>query len=70
MQGYTNTKPAHAERIVFSGGEEIENTDIMFFDDFIIVSSGKGAPTFYNKRLIDKIVGVDENRPNAKISTW
>ena len=72
MQGYkyTSSKPIHVNRIVFSNGEEISNTDIMFFDDFIIVAHDTGAPTFYNKSLVDKMEGVEANSSGQKLGAW
>ena len=67
MQKFTSTIPAHVEKIVFMDGKTIENTEVMFFDQFIIVSnSGEGetdAPCFYNVATISKLIGVKEIQP-------
>ena len=49
----------HADRIVFASGKQIQDADISFIDDFLVVSENDGGhPVFYNKRLVNDLIGV------------
>ena len=70
MQKFTSTIPAHVREIVFMDDTTIEDVEILFFGEFLIVSESENdEPCFYNVATIKKLVGVKEIRPRMRVSS-
>ena len=74
MQKFSSTIPAIVEKIVFMDGSILEDKEVMFFGEFIVVADSneeaQDAPCFYNVATVSKLIGVREIKPKMRVSAW
>ena len=72
MTRITGSYPMHGEKLVLMDGTEIEDVDFMLCKGEFIVyfTRGKEKPDLLPLGRLDRIEGVNEQRPVPRIDAW